>query len=103
MLQLDTLSHEADKVSEIILEKTNEGYSFKDFAILVRRNADADPFLRALNMKEIPFRFSGSRGLYAQEEVKILVSFVRAMTDFRIARAFFSSLSPMPMGWNLMI
>ncbi|MGD8537880.1 MAG: ATP-dependent DNA helicase [Candidatus Aminicenantes bacterium] len=89
MIQLDSLSHEADKVAEIILEKTKEGYSFKDLAILVRRNADADPFLRALNMKEIPFRFSGSRGLYAQEEVKILVSFIRAMTDFEDSKSLF--------------
>jgi DNA helicase-2/ATP-dependent DNA helicase PcrA len=89
MLQLDTLSHEADKVAEIILEKTREGHNFKDLAILVRRNADADPFLRAMNMKEIPFRFSGSRGLFAQEEVKILVSFVRAMTDFEDSKSLF--------------
>jgi DNA helicase-2/ATP-dependent DNA helicase PcrA len=89
MFQLDTLSHEADKVAEIILEKTKEGYNFKDLAILVRRNADADPFLRALNMKEIPFRFSGSRGLYAQEEVKILVSFIRALTDLEDSKSLF--------------
>jgi DNA helicase-2/ATP-dependent DNA helicase PcrA len=89
LLQLDTLSHEADKVSEIIQKKTKEGYNFKDMAILVRRNADADPFLKALNMKEIPFRFSGSRGLYAQEEVKILVSFIRALTDFEDSKSLF--------------
>jgi DNA helicase-2/ATP-dependent DNA helicase PcrA len=89
MLQLDTLSHETDKVAEIILEKVKEGYHFKDVAILVRRNADADPFLKALNMKEIPFRFSGSRGLYAHEEVKILVSFIRALTDFEDSKSLF--------------
>jgi DNA helicase-2/ATP-dependent DNA helicase PcrA len=89
MLQLDSLSHEADKVAEIIEQKTREGHTFKDLAILVRRNADADPFLRALNMKEIPFRFSGSRGLYAQEEVKILVSFIRALTDFEDSKSLF--------------
>ncbi|MGB6340539.1 MAG: ATP-dependent DNA helicase [Candidatus Aminicenantaceae bacterium] len=89
MIQLDTLSHEADKVAEIISQKTKNGYNFKDLAILVRRNADADPFLRAMNMKEIPFRFSGSRGLYAQEEVKILVSFIRAMTDFEDSKSLF--------------
>jgi DNA helicase-2/ATP-dependent DNA helicase PcrA len=89
MLQLDSLSHEADKVAEIIVQNTKEGYTFKDLAILVRRNADADPFLRALNMKEIPFRFSGSRGLYAQEEVKVLVSFIRALTDFEDSKSLF--------------
>lgn len=89
MLQLDTLSHEADKVAETILDKVKQGYHFNDVAILVRRNADAAPFLRSLNMKEIPFRFSGSRGLYAQEEVKILVSFIRSLTDFEDSKSLF--------------
>jgi len=64
LLQFDTLSHESDKVADIILEKVRDGLNYKDIAILVRRNADADQFLRALNIREIPFRFSGSRGLY---------------------------------------
>lgn len=89
MLQLDTLSHEADRVAEIILDRVQQGLSFGDMAILVRRNADADPFLRALNMKNIPFRFSGSRGLYARDEVKILVSFIRALTDFEDSKSLF--------------
>src|SRR4030042_5296929 len=58
-------------------------------ALRVRRNADAAPFLRALNMKQAPFRFSGSRGLYAQEEVKNLVSFIKALTDFEDGRSLF--------------
>jgi DNA helicase-2/ATP-dependent DNA helicase PcrA len=88
-LQFDTLSHEADHVAEIIRTKLQEGHVLRDFAILVRRNADADPFLRALNMREIPFRFSGSRGLYAQKEIKVLVSFLRALTNFEDSRSLF--------------
>jgi DNA helicase-2/ATP-dependent DNA helicase PcrA len=42
-----------------------------------------------MNMKQVPFRFSGSRGLYSQEEVKILVSFIRALTDFEDSRSLF--------------
>ncbi len=90
LLQFDNLSHEADRVAEIIQEKVKQGYRYDDIAILVRRNADADPFLRALNMKEIPFRFSGSRGLYAQEEVKMLISFIKAVTDFEDSRSLFN-------------
>lgn len=94
MLQFDSLPHEADRVAEIILEKAAGGMRFGDFAILVRRNADADPFLRSLNMKGIPFRFSGSRGLYSQDEIKILVSFIKALTDFEDSKSlFFLSLS----------
>lgn len=94
MLQFDSLSHEADRVAEIIRERTSSGFQYRDIAILIRRNADADPFLRSLNMKGIPFRFSGSRGLYAQDEVKILISFIKALTDFEDSKSlFFLSLS----------
>lgn len=94
MLTFDTLSHEADRVAELIEKKEKEGFRFSDMAILVRRNADADAFLRALNMKGIPFRFSGSRGLYTQDEVKILVAFIKALTDFEDSKSlFFLALS----------
>ncbi|MFC2169168.1 ATP-dependent helicase [Acidobacteriota bacterium] len=94
MFQFDTISHETDKVADIILEKVKQGYRFRDISILVRRNADADPFLRTLNMREIPFRFSGSRGLYSAEVVKILLSFIKSLTDFEDSSAlFFLALS----------
>jgi DNA helicase-2/ATP-dependent DNA helicase PcrA len=89
LLQFDTLSHEADRVAEIIREKWKEGAPLGEMAILVRRNADADPFLRALNMNQVPYRFSGSRGLYAQEEVKNIVAFIRSLTDFEDGRSLF--------------
>ncbi len=88
-LEFDTLSHEADRVAELIRGKLDEGVGLGEVAILVRRNADADPFLRALNAKQIPYRFSGSRGLYAQEEIKNVVSFIRALTDFEDGRSLF--------------
>jgi DNA helicase-2/ATP-dependent DNA helicase PcrA len=89
LLQFDTVSHEADQVAEIIRERWKDGAVLGEMAILVRRNADADPFLRALNMRQVPFRFSGSRGLYAQEEVKNIVSFIKALTDFEDGRSLF--------------
>ena len=89
LLQFDTVSHEADRVAEIIRERWQAGAALGGMAILVRRNADADPFLRALNMRQVPFRFSGSRGLYAQEEVKNVVSFIKALTDFEDGRSLF--------------
>ena len=57
------------------------GYRPRDVAMLVRSNGDADPFLRALNVHGIPHRFSGSRGLYAREEVRLLVAFLRALAN----------------------
>ena len=89
MLQFDMLFHEADDVADRVLDIHGRGAAWKDIAVLVRRNADADPYLRSFNVKQIPFRFSGSRGLYQQEEVKVLVAFIRALTDFDNSRDLF--------------
>jgi len=76
----DTLTSQADWVARTIDEKTSAGrYKYGDFAILVRANADADPFLRSLNMLSIPHRFSGSRGLYSREEIRFLIAFLRTL------------------------
>ena len=77
----DTVSAEADGVAAMVEERIQAGARPRDFAILVRSNADADPFLRALNVKGLPHRFSGSRGLYAREEVRLLVSFLRVLAN----------------------
>jgi DNA helicase-2/ATP-dependent DNA helicase PcrA len=89
MLSFDTVGHEADAVADRILEIRAGGADWRDVAVLVRRNADADPYLRSFNMKQIPFRFSGSRGLYQQEEIKVIVAFIRALTDFENSRDLF--------------
>ena len=79
----ETLSDEADAVAKKIENLTKkEKLSYKDIAILVRANAHADPFLRALNMKRIPHKFVGSSGLYAQEEVKLLISILTAVSNY---------------------
>ncbi len=72
---------EAEAVSEIIEMKIKEGVKPSDIAILVRRNQDAEPYLRALSSKGIPYRFSGSRGLYSKPEIKAIISFIKSITD----------------------
>lgn len=84
----ETLSEEADFVAERIARLTKKSkrksqrLQFKDIAILTRANAHADPFLHALNMREIPHKFVGSSGLYAQEEVRLLISLLTAASNF---------------------
>ena len=81
-LSFDTISSESDAVAKLIKEKVDsKKYSYKDFAILVRSNNDADPYLRSLNMNGVPWRFSGSQGLYSKDEVKMCVSFLKVMAD----------------------
>ena len=81
-LHFDTNSTEADRVAGIIKEKINSGdFKYRDFAILVRSNSDAKGFLQALNMQNIPWQFSGNQGLYAREEVKLCINFLRAAAN----------------------
>jgi DNA helicase-2/ATP-dependent DNA helicase PcrA len=81
-LHFDTHSAEADALSKIIEDKVSLGkFRYRDFAILVRSNSDAQSFIQALNMQNIPWQFSGNQGLYAREEVKLCINFLRVIAN----------------------
>ena len=81
LIGFTTGSDEADAIAQRIRDSIRAGRRPGDHAILVRGNRDADPYLRALNMARIPWRFSGTAGLYRQPEVRVLISFLRAVND----------------------
>jgi DNA helicase-2/ATP-dependent DNA helicase PcrA len=76
-----TGSEEADWVAREIAVRVASGAAPRDHAILVRSNAEADAVLRSLNVAGLPWRFSGSSGLYARPEVRLLLAFLRAVAD----------------------
>ena len=76
-----TVEEEADAVAARISERVGCGEPPADFAVLVRTNGDAAPVLRSLAMRGLPVRFSGASGLYAREEVRDLLAFLRAVAD----------------------
>jgi DNA helicase-2/ATP-dependent DNA helicase PcrA len=76
-----TGSEEADWVAREISLRIAAGARPRDHAVLVRSNAEADGILRSLNVAGLPWRFSGSSGLYARPEVRLLLSFLRAVAD----------------------
>ncbi|HOX41288.1 MAG TPA: ATP-dependent helicase, partial [bacterium] len=80
LMHCTTLSCEADMVVEKIkfLKKEAE-LSHKDFAILVRANSHAEPFIQALNVAGIPYVFSGSGSLFNFPEIKILIAFLKCL------------------------
>ncbi len=80
-LHYETLTDEADAVARMIGEHAAAGGRYADCAILVRANSDADPFMRALNVRGIPWWFSGTRGLYDREEVRVALAFLRVLAD----------------------
>jgi len=80
----EEISEECDFVAETIAaRRRDEDRPYDDFAVLVRSNAQADAFLHALNLLKIPWRFSGSRGLYDQEEVRTAIAFLRTLANPR--------------------
>ncbi len=80
-LHFETLTDEAEAVVRLIAEHAAGGGRYADCAILVRANQDADPFMRALNVRGIPWWFSGTRGLYDREEVRVALAFLRVLAD----------------------
>jgi DNA helicase-2/ATP-dependent DNA helicase PcrA len=76
-----TGSEEADWIAHEIAGRVGSGMRARDFAVLVRANSDADPVLRSLNMAGVPWRFSGTSGLYARPEIRLLLAFLRAVAD----------------------
>jgi len=76
----DNLSSEADQVVGKITElKKEKKYKLNDFAILVRANSQAEPFLQALNIAGVPHIFSGASSLFDQPEIKMLIAFLRCL------------------------
>jgi DNA helicase II / ATP-dependent DNA helicase PcrA len=74
-------AEEADWIAAELRRRIEAGARPRDHAILVRANADADPILRSLNLVAVPWRFSGSSGLYGRAEVRVLLAFLRAIAD----------------------
>jgi DNA helicase-2/ATP-dependent DNA helicase PcrA len=79
-LHFESGTQEADEVARMIQERVQAGaWRHADVAVLVRSNNDADPLLRALNLRNIPWTFSGNAGLYGRPEVRLLIAFLRSV------------------------
>jgi len=101
----ETAAEECDFVAETIAQQAREKeLSYDAFAILVRSNAQATGFLQTLNLMAIPWHFSGSRGLYDQEEIRAVIAFLRVLADPRdslslhyLASSFFYRIDAEPL------
>jgi DNA helicase II / ATP-dependent DNA helicase PcrA len=74
---------EAEAVAEKILELSkDQNLKYNDFAILVRANDHATPFMRSLERKRIPYQFLGPGHLFHQPEIKDLIAYLRSLSNF---------------------
>jgi DNA helicase-2/ATP-dependent DNA helicase PcrA len=109
LIRADRVENEADAVAKKIKELMSKprsriesransendpgSYSYKDFAILVRANNHADPFVRALQRAGIPFQFLGPGQLFRQAEVKDLIAYLKVLYNFEDNVAFYRLLA----------
>jgi DNA helicase-2/ATP-dependent DNA helicase PcrA len=93
-IHADRAENEAEAVARTIEELVDEGeYDYGDFAILVRANNHAEPFVRALGRFGIPHQFLGPGRLFRQPEVIDLISYLRILYNFEDSISFYRILS----------
>lgn len=82
-LHCASIDDEVRTVVETItkIKKENTDAVWDDFAILVRANNHAEPFVRALDIRSIPYEFLASSGLFRQPIVLDCMSFFSAVMD----------------------
>lgn len=78
-------------IDEIIkLKNANKETVWDDFAILVRANNHAEPFINALeNRGDIPYEFLASSGLYRQPIILDCVNFFKAIDSYHESKAIY--------------
>lgn len=86
-----------DEEVRTVIEKISEIHEKKmtvwdDFAILVRANAHAEPFIDALQKRGIPYEFLASSGLYKQPIVIDALNFFKAIDNYHESGAIYRLL-----------
>ncbi len=85
--------NEVSKVMEQILEIKKENKAeWDDFAILIRANSHAEPFLQGLEAAAIPYEFIASSGLYRQPIVMDSINFFKLVDNYHESSAVFRLL-----------
>jgi len=72
--------------------RDKEPVTWNDFAILVRANSHAEPFISALERAGIPYEFLASSGLYRQPIVLDCVNFLRVVDNYHESTAVYRLL-----------
>ena len=89
------LEEEVDKTIKKILEilKKDKDADYNDFAILVRANDAANPFIKALERLGLPYQFLASRGLYAKPVILDVISYFKLLDNYHESPAVYRILN----------
>ncbi|MGE5392538.1 MAG: ATP-dependent helicase [Candidatus Saccharibacteria bacterium] len=93
VLHAKTVYEEARMVAEKIGELHQQGLSLNEFAILVRANDHADPFISELNRRGITYMFVANRGLYKKPFVLDLLAYLKLLDNYHESENLFRVLN----------
>ncbi len=76
----DEVALTVQEITKLKLE--NPSTRWADFAILIRANTHAEPFIHALETSQIPYEFLASAGLYRQPVVLDCFNFLKLLDNY---------------------
>jgi len=94
-LHTKSLEQEVGSVLKKILEilKNDKTTTYNDFAILVRANDSAIPFIKALDRANLPYQFLASRGLYSKPVILDVLSYFKLLDNYHEGTAVYRILN----------
>ncbi len=81
----------ARHIADVISKDSSTNYS--EFAILVRANDSATPFIAALMAAGIPYQFLASRGLYQKPVVLDIVNYLKLLDNYHESPSMYRMLA----------
>ncbi len=95
LLTFGNMHQESCGVVNKIIELKNKDsrVSWNDFAILVRANASAEPFLQFLRKANMPFEYVASRGLYQEAIILDLIAYFKLLDNYHESQALYRVLT----------
>ncbi len=95
LLQAEDAGAEAVMVVEKILalKASDPTLTWNDFAVLVRANSQAETFLLALRMQDLPHTFVASKGLYQKEVIMDVLAYLKLLDNYHESLALWRVLN----------
>jgi len=82
VLRAVTDNEEARQVADLLMEqKSRYHFTFDDFAILYRTNAQSRVFEEALKARRIPYKIYGGTSFYDRKEIKDVLGYLRVIAN----------------------
>ena len=79
--QYGTEYEEARQIIDKIEALSNEGYDYKNMAILYRTNAHSRVFEESFMIKNIPYRIVGGTNFYQRKEIKDVLAYLKTIAN----------------------